>query len=434
MHITKYFGNHSRFELSGIDAGNTTPIYATTWADEDQLSDTTQSDLSEYEELADGTYEGGKFLRNDIEYTSSADGFDTGPFNAQARDSAIVTVDTFTDSTRTTLDKKEFYVYDRFGRGYHIPVKFAGTISNFDGSTVVVDHASKFQSAKSKTKRLIALENDNGDVEFMLYDKKTSSNLNISDRSLYSGISSAFNNGDNVYIIGATGGNPVSLDIEIIDTPDTFIGSEITMPVSIDGVESTDTLVGSEITIPIAVESLTSTDTLVGSEITIPMSVDVLTSDDILSGSETIIPLVIESLTSDDILSGSEITIPMSVDVLTSDDILSGSETIIPLVIESLTSDDILSGSEMIIPLVIESLTSDDTLVGSEITIPMSVDVLTSDDILSGSEITIPMSVDVLTSDDTLVGSEITIPMTVESLTSDDILVGDENIIPITIS
>ena len=133
MHITKYFGNHSRFELSGIDAGNTTPIYATTWADEDQLSDTTQSDLSEYEELADGTYEGGKFLRNDIEYTSSADGFDTGPFNAQARDSAIVTVDTFTDSTRTTLDKKEFYVYDRFGRGYHIPVKFTGTISNFDG-------------------------------------------------------------------------------------------------------------------------------------------------------------------------------------------------------------------------------------------------------------------------------------------------------------
>ena len=202
MHITKYFGNHSRFELSGIDAGNTTPIYATTWADEDQLSDTTQSDLSEYEELADGIYQGGKFLRNDIEYTSSADGFDTGPFNAQARDSAIVTVDTFTDSTRTTLDKKEFYVYDRFGRGYHIPVKFTGTISNFDGSTVVVDQASEFQSAKSKTKRLIALENNNGDVEFMLYDKKSSSNLAVSERSVYNGISSKFENGDSVHVLG----------------------------------------------------------------------------------------------------------------------------------------------------------------------------------------------------------------------------------------
>ena len=202
MHITKYFGNHSRFELNGIDAGNTTPIYATTWADEDQLSEKTQQELSEYDSLSDGTYQGGKFLRNDIEYTASANGFDTGPFNAQARDSAIVTVDTFTDSTRTTLDKKEFYVYDKFGRGYHIPVTFTGTISNFDGSTVVVDQASKFQSAKSKTKRLIALENSNGDVEFMLYDKKVSTNLTIADRGLFTGLSTSFTNGDTVYVLG----------------------------------------------------------------------------------------------------------------------------------------------------------------------------------------------------------------------------------------
>jgi hypothetical protein len=98
-------------------------------------------------------------------------------------------------------------VYDRFGRGYHIPVTDTSKISSFDGSTVVVDHATNslkplFQSAKSKTKRLIALENDNGDVEFMLYDKKSSSNLTVSDRSLYSGISSKFESGDKIYVLG----------------------------------------------------------------------------------------------------------------------------------------------------------------------------------------------------------------------------------------
>ncbi|MDC1446344.1 hypothetical protein N8344_00065 [bacterium] len=246
MHITKYFGNHSRFELNGIDGGD---------------------GFSKYDPLSKGTYQGGKFLRNDFaniysvdkieigkEYlildlgdtdftligaklpveagktifiatdtgsgsgivldtklynvASEADGFDTGEFSVRALESAIVTVDTFTDDTRTKLDKKEFYVYDRFGRGYHIPVKFTGTISNFDGSIVVVDQETEFQSAKSKTTRLIALENDNGDVEFMLYDKKTSSNLAdrwnlaVSERSVYSGISSKFENGDSVHVLG----------------------------------------------------------------------------------------------------------------------------------------------------------------------------------------------------------------------------------------
>jgi hypothetical protein len=333
MHIIKYFGNHSRFELSGIDAGNTTP--GTTWAEDDQLSDKTQQELSEYEELADGTYEGGKFLRNifeniysvqnieigkeylildpgDTDFTPmglkqsnditssdlikgkrykitragdtnftllgspdseigtiftadwttqqnpatgdgtatiagtsgdifivtgvgtgtgklfdtmlyntsyTPDGFDTGEFSARALEAAIVTVDTYSESVvgltkqeiiaddTIKLDKKEFFVYDRFGRGYHIPVTDTSKISSFDGSTVVVDHATNslnllFQSAKSKTKRLIALENDNGDVEFMLYDKKSSSNLTVSDRSLYSGISSKFESGDKIYVLG----------------------------------------------------------------------------------------------------------------------------------------------------------------------------------------------------------------------------------------
>ena len=193
MTITKFFGEHSRFELNGIDGGNVTP---TEWNDEDIDPDT-------LDPLADGDYLGGKFLRNDIEYTASADGFDTGPFKAQARDASVIKVATYTDATRTTLDRKEFYVYDKFGRGYHIPVKFTGTISTFDGTTLSVNQASKFKAAKDETVRLIAVENSSGNVEFMLYDFKSGNDLRISTRATYNGIAASFENGDTVYVLGA---------------------------------------------------------------------------------------------------------------------------------------------------------------------------------------------------------------------------------------
>ena len=186
MHITKFFGEHSRFELNAIDGGD------------EEVTDT-----SLFEPLADGEYLGGKFLRNDIEYTYSADGFDTGEFSASARDASIVTVDTFTDGTRTTLDKKEFYVYDKFGRGYHIPVTDTSTISSFDGETLVVDQASKFKAAKSKTIRLVAVEDVNGNVEFMVYDSKSTNNLRISERGLYNGVATSVDNGNTIYVLGA---------------------------------------------------------------------------------------------------------------------------------------------------------------------------------------------------------------------------------------
>jgi hypothetical protein len=186
MRITKFFGEHSRFELNGIDGGD------------EEVTDT-----SLFEPLVDGEYLGGKFLRNDIEYTYSADGFDTGEFSASARDASIVTVDTFTDETRTTLDKKEFYVYDKFGRGYHIPVTDTGTISSFDGETLVVDQASKFKAAKSKTIRLVAVEDINGNVEFMVYDSKSTNNLRISERGLYNGVATSVDNGNTIYVLGS---------------------------------------------------------------------------------------------------------------------------------------------------------------------------------------------------------------------------------------
>ena len=182
MTITKFFGDHSRFELNTIDSGDA---------------------ASDFNKLDNGEYEGGKFLRNDIEYTASADGFDTGPFHAYLRDAAVVTVDTFTDATKTTLDKREFYVYDVLGRGYHIPVTDSGTISSFDGTTLIVDQASKFRASKSNTVHMIALENANGDLEFMLYDNKSSNNLRISSRVLFNGIGASFANGSKVHVLGA---------------------------------------------------------------------------------------------------------------------------------------------------------------------------------------------------------------------------------------
>ena len=195
MLITKDFGNHSRFELNGIDGGSS---FSNTWTD-----DPLQSEIDLYNPLSEGTYQAGTFLRNDIEYTASANGFDTGPFHAHLRDAAVVTVDTFTDDTLSTLDKKEFYVYDNFGRGHHIPVKDTGTIASFDGDILTVDQASKFKSAKSNTVRLIAVENTAGNIEFMLYNSKSTNKLSISERAVYTGVASDFEVGATVYVLGS---------------------------------------------------------------------------------------------------------------------------------------------------------------------------------------------------------------------------------------
>ena len=55
MEITKFFGEHSRFELNAIDGGSS---FTNTWGDP------LQSEIEQYDPLSNGTYQGGKFLRN----------------------------------------------------------------------------------------------------------------------------------------------------------------------------------------------------------------------------------------------------------------------------------------------------------------------------------------------------------------------------------
>ena len=196
MQITKYFGEHSRYTVDAIDGGDYDDQYP-----------------ENFDVIADGTYEPGSLLRNYNHITDQAGGFDTGQFTASFLDAVITKADTYTgpivdedgipiDGHNETIDKTEFYVYDKLGRGYHIPVIDHGTISSFDGSTLVVNQASKFKSASGKTVRLIAIENNNGDIEFMLYDSKKGSNLSISDRTVYNGLGGEHTDGDTILVLG----------------------------------------------------------------------------------------------------------------------------------------------------------------------------------------------------------------------------------------
>ena len=94
-------------------------------------------------------------------------------------------------------------MYDIYGRGYSIDVTGQGTISSFNGTTVVVGaNVSQFGDATDKNKKLIAVEKaGTSNIEFMLYDNKSSSSLTISDRVLYTGLGHAFANNDIIYAL-----------------------------------------------------------------------------------------------------------------------------------------------------------------------------------------------------------------------------------------
>lgn len=203
MTITKFFGNHSRFELNTIDGVDETPTKS--WDDEVDV------DYDTLPLLSDGvTYEAGGLLRNDIEYTETPDGFDTGEFRAQTRDASVVKVTTYTDDTKDTIDNTEFYVYDMYGRGYHVKVVDPTenyTIDSFDGENIVVNQPTKFKQARGKTKRLVAIEDSNGNVEFMSYNSKSGTNLKVFERASYNGLASSFASGDRIYVLDVP--NPI---------------------------------------------------------------------------------------------------------------------------------------------------------------------------------------------------------------------------------
>ena len=148
----------------------------------------------------DNNYDGGYFLHPAPPYTNFGGGIDTGFVSSKSRDIMIVSQNDYTDSSRTTLSEKKFYVYDQFGRGYEILVDKIGTISAFSGNTVTVNQQSYFKEAKGDTKRLSILDNGSS-LEFFLYDKKNGTELRISDRGVYTGKMGDYGNGDSIYSV-----------------------------------------------------------------------------------------------------------------------------------------------------------------------------------------------------------------------------------------
>lgn len=159
-------------------------------------------------DIPDGDYEQGSLLRTRFVTTAGATGFDTGEVNIPSRESTVMRLQTYTGDITggigsETIDKTVFYVYDVYGRGYSIDVTGTGTISSFDGTTVVVGaNVSQFSDATDTSKKLIAVEKaGTSNIEFMLYDNKSSSSLTISDRVLYTGLGHTFANNDVIYAL-----------------------------------------------------------------------------------------------------------------------------------------------------------------------------------------------------------------------------------------
>lgn len=153
------------------------------------------------EELVPEDYDAAYLLKIEDEYTSTPGGIDAGLIPTRPRESVFVKVENFTDETRTVSDGIVFYAYDQLGRGYKITTKdTVGTISSFDGSTLIVNQQSYFDEAKSNTKRMVVLEKSDG-YEFMLYDDKSGTNLNVTNRKLFSGVGYQYTSGDTIYVV-----------------------------------------------------------------------------------------------------------------------------------------------------------------------------------------------------------------------------------------
>lgn len=182
MEMILKFGEWSRYDTDVLDSG----------IEPDTTHNNTKDAGLEVEgevvDQSDATYEQGGLLRRFYTPTNDAGGYDTGFFKTKALESSIVKVTTFTDKDRTTIDTVDFYVYDYQGRAYILTVDKTDTLTSFDGQSLVVDHKSYFKKATEKSKRLIAIENDSGSVEFMMYADKDEYTLSISDRSLYNGL------------------------------------------------------------------------------------------------------------------------------------------------------------------------------------------------------------------------------------------------------
>ena len=186
MEISLDFGNNSRYIIGDtIDGG-----------------DESVADQSNLPQIQDGTYDQGRLLRTRFIATAETGGFDTGLVTAKLLDSSIVFVDQFTDKNKTVHDKTTMFVYDMYGRGWIMDVKDESTVLSFDGTEMVVNQASVFKTASKTNRKLIALRNETtGNIEIMQYSKKDNTKLTISDRGLYTGISTGLGTTSKAYVL-----------------------------------------------------------------------------------------------------------------------------------------------------------------------------------------------------------------------------------------
>jgi hypothetical protein len=168
------------------------------------------SNPDSFSSISDGEYEQGSLLRNRNNLTNTNTGFDTGFVRFDGLEATIVRlqdydVDITGGTSGHTLEKTIFYVYDIYGRGYSVNASATGTISAFTGTTLTVtsSDATLFDAGASNTnKKLIAVQKaGSSDIEFMLYEKKVSRELTISNRALYTGLGHGFTNLDTVYVL-----------------------------------------------------------------------------------------------------------------------------------------------------------------------------------------------------------------------------------------
>jgi hypothetical protein len=137
-------------------------------------------------------YDAGGLLRRFNTQTWEEGGYDTGEFDTHLRESMVFRIN--------SGDNRQFVIYDMFGRGYFMDIDGTAVIDSFDGKTLTTSYEN-LRHAKDDTIMLIALENNDNEIEFMMYDSKKDASYNISHRAIFNGIASKFIQGDTIYIL-----------------------------------------------------------------------------------------------------------------------------------------------------------------------------------------------------------------------------------------
>ena len=160
--------------------------------------------------IADGRYEQGKLLRHPYEVTATKGGIDTGLVDSRILESAIVRVDEYDSSIvggigTAVIDKRSFIVYDRLGRGHFmhsIDTDTVVAVTNEHGyRNIEIADETKFKHAIANTVYLIIVENAEKKLEFMHYNKKDGSVLQINERGLFNGTCLDIQVGDTIHIV-----------------------------------------------------------------------------------------------------------------------------------------------------------------------------------------------------------------------------------------